>query len=65
MKPELKPYLRPTPIIDSDAKVIVDYAMTIVEDVAADPVARAISLYYAVRDGIWYDPYLPFYRPEH
>jgi len=65
MKSELKPYLLPTPIIDSDAKVIVDYAMTIVENIVDDPVSRAVSLYYAVRDGIWYDPYLPFYRPEH
>jgi transglutaminase-like putative cysteine protease len=22
-------------------------------------------LYYRVRDGIWYDPYCPFYLPEH
>jgi transglutaminase-like putative cysteine protease len=28
-------------------------------------VSRAVKLYYAVRDAIWYDPYLPFYRPEH
>jgi len=24
-----------------------------------------VALYYAVRDGIWYDPYYPFYLPEH
>ncbi len=65
MDSEMKAYLSPTPIIDSDAKLIVDYAKSIVENVDDDPIARAVSLYYAVRDGIWYDPYLPFYRPEH
>ena len=30
-----------------------------------DPVAQAVALYYAVRDGIWYDPYVPFFLPEH
>lgn len=31
----------------------------------AGPVERAVRLYYAVRDGIWYDPYSPFYLPLH
>jgi transglutaminase-like putative cysteine protease len=48
MSSENTDYLAPTPIIDADSKIIIDYAM-----------------YYAVRDGIWYDPYIPFYRPEH
>jgi transglutaminase-like putative cysteine protease len=57
-------YLRPTPIIDSDHPEIVAYARE-VADGAVDPVEKAIRLYYAVRDGIWYDPYYPFYKPEH
>ena len=65
MDSQMKAYLSPTPIIDCDAKAIVDYAGSIVEHVDDEPVPRAVSLYYAVRDGIWYDPYLPFYRPEH
>jgi len=65
MDSQMKAYLSPTPIIDSDAKVIVDYARSIVQNVDDEPISRAVSLYYAVRDGIWYDPYLPFYRPEH
>jgi transglutaminase-like putative cysteine protease len=28
-------------------------------------VEKAVKLYYAVRDGIKYNPYLPFFRPEH
>jgi transglutaminase-like putative cysteine protease len=65
MNSEIKAYMSPTPIIDSDSKIIIDYAMSVIENVDDDPVSKAIQLYYAVRDGIWYDPYLPFYRPEH
>ena len=65
MHTENSEYLNATPIIDSDSKVIIDFAMSIVADADEDPISKAIKLYYAVRDGIWYDPYLPFYRPEH
>ncbi len=57
-------YLQPTPIIDSDHPEIVAYANRVV-DKARGPVEQAVKLYYAVRDGIWYDPYYPFYKPEH
>lgn len=30
-----------------------------------DPVSTAVKLFYAVRDGIRYDPYSPFYLPRH
>ena len=65
MRIENTEYLRATPILDSDSKVIIDYAMSTVADADDDPISKAIKLYYAVRDGIWYDPYLPFFRPEH
>lgn len=55
----------PTAIIDSDHDAIKDYATDAVRDATDDPVDKAVKLYYTVRDGIWYDPYLPFYRPEH
>jgi transglutaminase-like putative cysteine protease len=58
-------YLSPTPIMDSDSKKIIEYAMDTVGDGAKDPITKAVKLYYAVRDGIWYDPYYPFYLPEH
>ena len=61
----MKKYLLPTAIIDSDHAKIKDYAADAVKDATEDHVDRAVKLYYAVRDGIWYDPYLPFYRPEH
>jgi transglutaminase-like putative cysteine protease len=57
-------YLLPTAIIDSDHETIIEFAKDRVEE-SNDPVERAVKLYYAVRDGIWYDPYTPFYRPDH
>jgi len=57
-------YLTPTPIIDSDHPAIKDYAATTTGD-TRDTIEQAVKLYYAVRDGIWYDPYYPFYLPEH
>lgn len=60
-----KKYVSATQIIDSDHPSIVRYAADTTRRVGQDPVARAVKLYYAVRDGVWYDPYSPFYRPEH
>jgi len=57
-------YLGPTLIIDSDHPSIMDYAAKTTGK-SADMTEQAIRLYYAVRDGIWYDPYYPFYLPEH
>ena len=57
-------YLNPTAIIDSDHPRIVDYAREVAGE-ARDPVEQAVRIYYAVRDGIRYDPYYPFYLPEH
>jgi len=62
---ELDRYLAPTAVIDSDHPEVKAYAAAAVKNAGRDPVARAVKLYYAVRDPIWYDPYLPFYRPEH
>ena len=58
-------YLSPTETIDSDNQAVIDYALTAVNAADDDPVSKAVRLYYAVRDPIWYNPYLPFYRPEH
>ena len=57
-------YLSPTPIIDSDNEKIIAYAKSRTTD-AKTMLEKAVNLYYAVRDGIWYDPYSPFYLPEH
>jgi transglutaminase-like putative cysteine protease len=57
-------YLEPTEIIDSNHPDVVSFAAAKVEG-AADPREMAVELYYAVRDGILYDPYSPFFLPEH
>ncbi len=57
-------YLGATDIIDSNHPDIRAYAAKTIGDVK-DPVRKAVLLYYAVRDGIWYDPYYPFFLPEH
>jgi len=56
-------YILPTKIIDSDHEAVLAYAGDCIAG-TDDPVEKAIRLYYAVRDRIWYDPYYPFYRPE-
>jgi len=60
----VREYLEPTSIIDSDNPVVKDYAKRI-SDGASNPVELAVKLYLAVRDGIRYDPYAPFFLPEH
>jgi transglutaminase-like putative cysteine protease len=64
MNRDHSPYLIPTAIIDSDHPSIRDYARATIQGIE-DPVEMAINLYLAVRDGILYDPYSPFYLPEH
>ena len=57
-------YLKPTQIIDSDHPAIQEYAIRTVGS-SFDPIDRAVKLFRAVRDDIRYDPYSPFYLPEH
>jgi transglutaminase-like putative cysteine protease len=57
-------YLAPTTIIDSDNKSIRDFANKIISG-STEPNEIAVKLYLAVRDSILYDPYSPFYLPEH
>ena len=58
-------YLLPTSIIDSGHKRVIEFANNAIDGRDKSPLEIAVRLYYAVRDGIWYDPYYPFYRPEH
>jgi transglutaminase-like putative cysteine protease len=48
--------LTPTPTVDSDHPAVVSFAETSAEG-ASNTRERAIKLFYAVRDGIRYDPY--------
>jgi transglutaminase-like putative cysteine protease len=61
----LKRYVSPTEILDSDHPAVAAFAQEAVRGAEDSARTRAVHLYYAVRDGIWYDPYQPFHRPEH
>ena len=49
-------YIAPTPTVESDHPDIAAFAAKYTSGVS-DPVEAAMCLYYAVRDGIRYDPY--------
>jgi transglutaminase-like putative cysteine protease len=50
-------YLKPTEFIDSDHAAVREFAEHHTADSNTD-IERAVKLYYAVRDGFQYDPYL-------
>ena len=50
--------LAPGRFIDSDHPAVAAFAAQAAAG-AGEPVAAAVKLYYAVRDGILYDPYVP------
>jgi transglutaminase-like putative cysteine protease len=56
MDSELRPFLQATEFLDSDHPIVIEFAE---RACAGEPSARAraVRLYYAVRDGIWYNPY--------
>jgi len=53
---ELNEYLCSTRVIDSDHPRIIQFANSVAPHETTD-IARGVALYYAVRDGIRYDPY--------
>jgi len=56
-------YLAPGEFVDSDHPEVVAFARATVAG-ATDELDRVLRLFYAVRDDILYDPYLPTGRPE-
>jgi len=50
------PFLEPTAMIESDHPQVTEFSQRHVQG-AADEIETSIRLYYAVRDGIRYDPY--------
>lgn len=56
MDPELAPYLAPGPTVESTHPAVVAFAHAHATS-ETDAVETAVTLYYAVRDGIRYDPY--------
>lgn len=55
-------FLSPGKFIESDDPLIVDYATRTAG--AGDDMERALRLFYAVRDDILYDPYMPLGDPR-
>ena len=62
-KADTSSYLEPTLFVDSDAENVVQFSRRVCGD-EQDDVAKAVRLYYAVRDGITYTPYCDFRSPE-
>lgn len=56
MNSEMLQYTQPTRTIDSDNPMVAEFAKETTAG-AADGREQSIRLYYAIRDGIWYDPY--------
>jgi transglutaminase-like putative cysteine protease len=54
--------LRSTAHLDADHPAVVGFARSVVED--RPPVAAAVALFYAVRDGWWYNPWNVSLVPE-
>jgi transglutaminase-like putative cysteine protease len=63
MTPASSRYLRATAFLDAEHPAIRALAAGAIGD-AREPMARAIRLYYAVRDGLRYDPYAVDLSPE-
>jgi transglutaminase-like putative cysteine protease len=55
-------FLRPGRYIDSDHPAVVSFAKK--HAIGNDDLARAVALYYAVRDAIRYNPFLDFSKDE-
>lgn len=58
-------YLESGSIIDSGSATVIEYTGMILGNEELTDIQKAVKLYYHIRDDIRYDPYLPFYRPEH
>lgn len=56
-------YLRPAEFVDSGHPAIIDYARRVAGSAGTER-ERVLQLFYAVRDDIYYDPYLPMGRKE-
>jgi transglutaminase-like putative cysteine protease len=57
--------LKPGAIINSDHPDVIEYAHDALDGSESSDREKAVKLYLRVRDDIRYNPYLPFYRPEH
>ncbi|CAD5110304.1 transglutaminase-like domain-containing protein [Zestomonas carbonaria] len=58
----MREYLEPGRFVDSDHPLVIEFAERH-RGSSADPLEQAVSLYYAVRDGIRYNPYSFSHEP--
>ena len=58
----MKQYLEPGRYVDSDHPAVLEFSIK--NSLGNSNRDRAVSLYYAVRDAIRYNPFLDFSRPE-
>jgi transglutaminase-like putative cysteine protease len=56
-------FLSPGEFVDSDHPLVIEYAEAHVGSGKTD-MEKVLSLFYAIRDGIRYDPYLPMGDPK-
>lgn len=56
-------YLQPTQFIDSDTAEVIEFARSSVGAAKID-IEQGVKLYYAVRDGIRYSPYVITFEPD-
>src|SRR5205814_6225156 len=59
---QMNEFLAPAQFIDSAHPAVVSFSQK--HSIGGTPTERAVSLYYAVRDGIRYNPFLDFSDPE-
>ena len=59
----MQQYLNPGPFIDSDHPAVIDFTEAH-RGADRDPLAQAVSLYYAVREAVRYNPYTFSRDPE-
>ncbi len=56
-------WLRPGRFVDSDSPTVQEFAARVVEG-ASTAREKAVRIYYAVRDGVRYDPYACVFDPD-
>lgn len=57
-------FLQPGIYVDSDSQAVKAFATQALQGVGGGDVDRGVALYYAVRDGLRYDPYDMMMTPE-
>ncbi|MFI7677522.1 transglutaminase family protein [Actinophytocola sp. NPDC049390] len=57
MSEDLRHLCAPTEFMDYENPVVRDFVAKTLDDTDRDPVAKAVKLYYAVRDGLRYEVY--------